>query len=44
MTQLYKNQYFLKTARKFLAILCPGIEENISFHLNLVSQLDALVG
>ena len=26
------------------AILRPGIEENISFHLNLVSQLDALVG
>ena len=44
MTQIHKNQYFLKTARNFLAILRPGIEENISFHLNLVSQLDALVG
>ena len=37
-------QYILKTARNFWAILRPGIEENISFHLNLVSQLDALVG
>ena len=43
MTELHKNQYFLKVAQKFLALLCPGIEENISFHLNLVSQLDALV-
>ena len=38
------NQYFLKTARNILAILRPGIEKNISFHLNLVSQLHALVG
>ena len=44
MTYLHKNQYFLKTARNFWAILRPGIEENISFHLNLVSQLDVLVG
>ena len=44
MTKLHKNQYFLKTARNFWAILRPEIEENISFYLNLVSQLDALVG
>ena len=43
MTKLRKIQYFLKTARNFWAILRPGIEENISFHFNLVSQLDALV-
>ena len=44
LTYLHKNRYFLKTARNFWAILRPEIEENISFLLNLVNQLDALVG
>ena len=35
---------FKKTTRNFLARFRPGLEENISFHLNLVSQLDAPVG
>ena len=35
--------YFSKTARNFFMILSLGKVENISFHMNLVSQLAALV-
>ena len=35
--------YFSKTARNFLMILSLGKEDNISFHINLVSQLAPLV-
>ena len=34
---------FLKNGSKFLTILRLLLEENIFFHINLVSQLDALV-
>ena len=35
--------YFSKTARNFFMILSLGKVDNISFHMNLVSQLAALV-
>ena len=35
--------YFSKTARNFFMILSVGKEDNISFHMNIVSQLAALV-
>ena len=35
--------YFSKTARNFFMILSRGKVDNISFHINLVSQLAALV-
>ena len=35
--------YFSKTARNFFVILSLGKVDNISFHMNLVSQLAALV-
>ena len=34
---------FLKNGSNFLTILRLLLEENISFHINQVSQLDALV-
>ena len=34
--------YFSKTARNFYMILSPGKVDNISFFINLVSQLAAL--
>ena len=36
--------YFSKTARNFFMILSLGKVNNISFHMNLVSQLAALIG
>ena len=44
-TWLYQMVYFSKTARNFIMILSLGKVEvdNISFHMNLVSQLAALV-
>ena len=44
MTCLCFQSNFSKTARNFLTILRLLLEENISFHINLISQLDALVG
>ena len=35
--------YFSETARNFFMILSVGKVDNISFHMNLVSQLAALV-
>ena len=35
--------YFSKTARNFFMILSLGKVDNVSFHMNLVSQLAALV-
>ena len=35
--------YFAKTARNIFMILSLGKVDNISFHMNLVSQLAALV-
>ena len=38
------SQISQKRLEIFLTILCLLLEENISIHINLVSQLDALVG
>ena len=44
MTCLCLKSNFSKTARNFWTILRLLLEKNISLHINLVSQLDALVG